>query len=329
MESRLRNQHEDAAVNADARDRLYAPVVVLEGHSGAVLSCDFNDDGSVIALGGIDKLVKLWNLPVDADNACLGTITGHKLAVTAVKWSRSPLVLATSSADSTVATWDAERGTRLCKHTGHLGPVNCLDVGGDNKLVSGGDDGSVRVWDEREKKSVAEIASESPILCTTFNARGDTFFVGGIDLEIKAYDARHTAEPIWTVKGHDESITSLASSHDGTALAVRYMDGTLRVINTRETIAQDQTRVTPVSYIGSQSRGEMWLVKACFSGDGSQVYSGTENPDHCAVSWNTVNGLVSSKYSGHSGTVIHVAVHPQLPILTTTSTDGTLIAREI
>ena len=41
-----------------------APIVVLEGHEGAVNDVQFSTDGTVIGTGGNDRCVRLWSYDI-------------------------------------------------------------------------------------------------------------------------------------------------------------------------------------------------------------------------------------------------------------------------
>ena len=48
---------------------------------------------------------------------------------------------------NTLRVWDAASGQCLTILKGHGGPVNCLAVLDDGRVVSGSFDGTLRVWD--------------------------------------------------------------------------------------------------------------------------------------------------------------------------------------
>ena len=81
---------------------------------------------------------------------------GHKAEVTGVRWADTTVVVPggicmSSSMDGTIKVWRPalmrkDYNPCVCTLKGHVGFVNCItDVTGD-RILSGGDDGSVRVW---------------------------------------------------------------------------------------------------------------------------------------------------------------------------------------
>ena len=68
---------------------------------------------------------------------------GHIEGVWAV--ASDNLRLVSGSHDRTIKVWNREEGTCTATLVGHRGAVTCLALG-DDKIVSGGDDGDVRMW---------------------------------------------------------------------------------------------------------------------------------------------------------------------------------------
>ncbi|KAI9056838.1 WD40 repeat-like protein [Trametes sanguinea] len=151
---------------------------ILEGHTEGVVCLNF--DSNVLASGSVDTTVKVWNFRT---GECF-TLRGHCDWVNAVQlWDSNgtssgcggsaPAALESSSAssssaphidpgkmlfsasdDGTIRLWDLslrtcvwsrEEGNCTATLVGHRGAVTCLALGED-KIVSGSDDGDVRVW---------------------------------------------------------------------------------------------------------------------------------------------------------------------------------------
>lgn len=65
-------------------------------------------------------------------------------------------LLYSASSDKTVAIWDLNICQRVKKIRGHQNIVNSVDIArrGPQMIVSGSDDGTVRLWDRRQKAEV-------------------------------------------------------------------------------------------------------------------------------------------------------------------------------
>ncbi len=78
-------------------------VATLQGHTRPVNSIHFTPDGSRIATGSEDNLIKIW----DVDKASeLLTLRGHSGAVTDVKFTPDGVKLVSASTDASVIIWD-------------------------------------------------------------------------------------------------------------------------------------------------------------------------------------------------------------------------------
>lgn len=80
-----------------------------------------------------------------------------------------------------------ETGERIRKWKGHSMVVNSCSVSrnGPELVVSGSDDGCVKIWDAREKNAVETFQDDYQVTSACFSDSGDMVFTGGIDNEIK------------------------------------------------------------------------------------------------------------------------------------------------
>lgn len=145
----------------------------LAGHTDSVASLAFSSDGAVLATGSLDGTARLWDT---ATGACLATLEGPSGEVAWVSWHPKGRVLLVGAADGTVWMWDATRvggpgkaaaaaaadggsgaGAAMCMQVfaGHEGEVTCGGFeGGGKLLVSGSEDGSVRLWSPKTGSAV-------------------------------------------------------------------------------------------------------------------------------------------------------------------------------
>ncbi len=86
-----------------------------------VTTIDWNADGSLLATGAYDGIVRVWT----AKGELKASLSGHKGAIFSVKWNNSGTYLLTGSVDKSVAVWDASNGN-LFRHfkVSHLHAYN-------------------------------------------------------------------------------------------------------------------------------------------------------------------------------------------------------------
>merc|ERR1719446_952504 len=96
------------------------------------------------------------------------------------------------SADKSCAVWDVEVGKRVKKLNGHTAIVNSLAVArrGPPMLVSGGDDGTVKIWDLRVRRCVHTFEHNYQVLSVAFDGSGEGCFAGTLDDSVLMFDLK-------------------------------------------------------------------------------------------------------------------------------------------
>ncbi|CAG5122874.1 unnamed protein product [Candidula unifasciata] len=125
-----------------------------------------------IASGGVDKIVRIWQMTLDSEGKAqvdfLSNLRRHTATVNVVRFSRNGELLATAGDDSTIILWklndvpapsnnifaeddvEDDKETWVCHKTlrGHLGDVVDLSWSKDNSyLISGSVDNCAIIWD--------------------------------------------------------------------------------------------------------------------------------------------------------------------------------------
>jgi WD40 repeat protein/tRNA A-37 threonylcarbamoyl transferase component Bud32 len=117
-------------------------------HEGPVVSLAFAPGGQVLATGGADNRVVLWDLSTGMG---IHVLFGHQGPVQALAFTPDGHTLVSGGADGKVKLWHARSGQELLTLAGHQGPVRCLAVARHGRtLASGGTApsgaGEVYIW---------------------------------------------------------------------------------------------------------------------------------------------------------------------------------------
>lgn len=114
----------------------------------AVLAADLSADGSLIALGGPSKSVKVFRT---RDGSLAYTIKKHTDWVTALEFSPDGKQLATADRAGGIHLWDAPSGGIALSLSEHKDAITALRWRPDGRLLaSASEDGSVILWDMKD-----------------------------------------------------------------------------------------------------------------------------------------------------------------------------------
>jgi WD40 repeat protein len=123
------------------------PIQVIDAHENAAQAVAYSSSarGQLLATGGADKTVKLWNLDT-LDR--VRTYRGHRDFVTALAFSPDGKLLASAGLDGPIRIWSTSSSRLVRRLYGHKASVGGLAFSPQGDLlVSAGADGQVRIWD--------------------------------------------------------------------------------------------------------------------------------------------------------------------------------------
>lgn len=113
-----------------------------------VLTADLSADGSLIAIGGPSKTVKVYR---SRDGKSAYRLTKHTDWITALEFSPDGKLLATADRAGGLHLWDAKTGGIALSLSEHKDSITSLNWRADSRfLASASEDGSVIVWDAKD-----------------------------------------------------------------------------------------------------------------------------------------------------------------------------------
>jgi WD40 repeat protein/serine/threonine protein kinase len=214
----------------DPNDR--EPAIVL-GNERSSLSVSWASNGKLLASGGSDLKVHIWNVDSGAE---VGALRGSVEPIRSVAWSRHSSALAAVDEDGNIIVWNADSEALLLtlgdpQHRLGL-QAFCFAIAwspDDRYLASAWNDGSVRVHDVESGKQIWNICLHDEITSSVaWSIDGKSIASAGGDSMIHICDAA-TGAIKQTLKGHTTAVMRVAWHPDGDRLASASGDRSVKV----------------------------------------------------------------------------------------------------
>lgn len=209
-------------------------LMTWQGDKESISSAAFNPNLSIFA-SVTGNIIKLWEVTTGKR---LHTLKGHEDKVSSVVFSPKGDMLVSGSMDSTIKLWKASTGelistlgAKLFFNAGHEKAVTSLAFTSNGKqLVSGGADKTVKVWEVSTGEVLHTLTGHkdeiTSIAVTTLMDNISVIASGSQDKMIKLW---FNSVPLYTLKGHEDTIQSLVFSPDGKLLASGSRDETIKL----------------------------------------------------------------------------------------------------
>jgi WD40 repeat protein/serine/threonine protein kinase len=321
------------------------------GHDDSVVDAAASADGDILVTLGRDQDVRVWDL--GDRQAAVAPVASLDGELYGVALSNDGATIAASDSNGAIHLILPGRDQR--ELSGHTGRVLGLAFLSDGRLVSGGDDGALRVWDTETGRSVEirEGASPDAITSLSVPSDGDRIASSSADGVVRVWSV-DGLEPIAETPRQPVSANKVVYGPSG-ALVAAYNDGLVRFWTrdgkeARSPLQVDDDRdavfsvaispdgrmlaaasatdgvtlrsldtAAPASGLNGQPIDP---VDVAFTPDGAALASATR--DGVVTLWNSTTGeSIGPRFDYHSDAVWRLAVSPSSAVLSA-SEDGTI-----
>ncbi|XP_053177463.1 autophagy-related protein 16-1 isoform X3 [Scomber japonicus] len=265
---------------------------VFDAHDGEVNAVRFSPGSRLLATGGMDRRVKLWDV-VSGRCEPKGALTGSNAGITSIEFDSAGSYLLAASNDFASRIWTVDDYRLRHTLTGHSGKVLAARFLLDNaRIASGSYDRTLKLWDLRSKvciKTVFAGSSCNDIVCTE-----QCIMSGHFDKKVRFWDSR--AETIVQELELLGRVTSLDLNHDRTELLTCTRDDLVKIIDLRANAVRHT-----FSAQGFKC-GADW-TRVTFSPDGSYIAGGSA--DGALYIWNVLTGKLDKTLDKNHNSAIN------------------------
>ncbi|KXJ78961.1 hypothetical protein RP20_CCG002838 [Aedes albopictus] len=267
-------------------------IMKQQGHSTGLNCVTYSPDGQLLATGGLDGKVKLWNI---TNGFCFVTFAEHSSAVTAVEFSGNKKFFATASLDGTVRAYDIVRYRNFRTFTSPE-PVQFASVAVDHSgelVAAGGQDVfEIYLWSMKLGRLLEVLSGhEGPVVTLAFSpvASSSTMVSGSWDKTLRVWDCLESSGASETIDVASD-VLSVAFKPNGEEVAAASLNGNITVfhVKTAQQLASIEGRNDmggTVSETDMNTAQRNLLGRAftsiCYSADGECILAGGKSKYVC------------------------------------------------
>lgn len=190
-------------------------------HRGALYGLSPSPNGRLVATGGLDGTVRVWQL---ADGQLLRVLVGHDSYSGSVAWSPCGTLIASAGTwDGTVRLWDPKAGRQLRVFKGLKTPVGNVawSPSGRRLVASSGFSGELWMWDGESDHTETVTELGHHITGLHWSPTGMSLAVLSEQSPVTVFDMESRQTRSENVRSFgDASTTCLAWSPDGARVAI-------------------------------------------------------------------------------------------------------------
>ncbi|XP_019866738.2 periodic tryptophan protein 2 homolog isoform X2 [Aethina tumida] len=280
-------------------------VMKQQGHSNNMSCVAYSPDGQLLATGGEDGKVKLWNV---YSGFCFVTFTEHSNAISAITFSQTRKFVVSASVDGSVRAYDVIRYRNFKTFTSPR-PVqfSCVAVDSSGEFVAAGgqDVFEIYLWSVKTGRLLEILAGhEGPVSSVCFTQVPTSSILASVswDKTLRIWDAIEKGSAHETIELTTDGLC-VVFKPDGLEVAVATLEGNISIFNvkTAEQLCSIEGRNDLGSGISDadlvtakQSLKAKAFTSLCYSADGECILAGGQSKNVCI--YNVKERLLVKKF---------------------------------
>jgi WD40 repeat protein len=286
-------------------------------HLDSVKSIALSEDESLLASGGTEGLVKVWNVSESkavAEGRFAATFQCAKGVSSILPLPGNEKILVSSLAGTEVR--ELASGKSLMVVTNARGRVAL--TGDASRFVSCGGDAVLRLWEVSSGWLIDSAQAHLPPKpVIAFFSDGRTLVTGGYNenpCELKLWEVNKDGfKLLQTLRFPGRGVLALGVSPDGARMAVAVRYNELAIVDARTMKLERRFQI---------GKGDMNIRKVEFSRDSRLV--GTASESGIAALWNVSDGQLHAALKGHTANIEALSFAPDGETLATGGADDTV-----
>jgi len=282
-------------------------IYIFKKHNQSVYTVVFNDDGTLLASGGEDKSIYVWDIN---SGELKFTLANNYFPIRDLKFSDTDQILAACGPDIKLMDLD---GNLLRTFSGNTTHIWSFDFNAEtNKIVSGSYATNIRVWNYATGETFLVLEGhEKSTLPVAISFDGKYIISGSLDRSVRIWNAA-TGNELKKLDRHTDNIYSVKFHPSGKYFASASGDKTIRLWD----FVSGEVLKT---YVGHEKN----VMDIDFSPDGNHLISCSL--DNTVILWETVSGENIYSFVEHKGFVNAVKFSPDGKYFASASSDKTVI----
>lgn len=328
-----------------------AKIAVFTGHHDHLSALALSFDGTLLASGDLNGIVKLWDLH---QNKEILTLPKQPNWPRSVSISPGGKLLAIADNSLRVSLWDLQTGLEAGQFVSKRSVTAVAFFPDGKRLLMANRNGVLQIWNIRDNQVAAPLPGHSGVIESfAFSNNGQLFATGSWDRTARLWSAS-TGHELQTIRGHGDVVNSVSFSSNGDYLITGAFDHRVKIwdiVNTpvsprppdgvQHYFATAFSAVNDLLAVGidRDDHVKLWdlssgreiatideaahdLMCAAFSADSRLLATGGLSKE--IRIWEVATGRLIQKLKGHSDAIFSVAFSPNSKLLISGGNDRTL-----